>query len=352
MSLRELKVERLRCLREASLSFAPGFNLITGPNGSGKTSLLEAIYLLGRGRSFRTRSTERLITQGEMDLRVVGRTHEPHEHLVGFGFDRKAGPTVRVDRGPIRSLAELTTLFPVQAIDPGIHRLVEEGPSYRRRWLDWGVFHVEPGFVGVWTEYARGVRQRNAALSAGTGGEHWDPELARLGERLAETRGRVLDELRADWSKTCERLLGLPIAVSYHRGWSRDRSLSEAFEHARERDRERGTTSVGPHRYDVVLTVHGAPAREVLSRGQQKLLGAAMAISLGRLVGERGQIPPTLLIDDPAAELDAEHTHLLLEEVRGLGGQLIVTALEESQALAPSDATRFHVEHGAVRHLL
>ncbi|MFT3906678.1 MAG: DNA replication/repair protein RecF [Steroidobacteraceae bacterium] len=352
MSLRELKVEQLRCLPQALLQFDPGLNLITGPNGAGKTSLLEAIYLLGRGRSFRTRSTERLISQGEPRLRVVGRTYEGQpEHLIGFAFDREEGPTIRIDRQPARSLAELATLFPVQAIDPGIHRLVEEGPSYRRRWLDWGVFHVEHAFVDQWTAYSRGLKQRNAALAGGLDTGHWDRELARLGEFLSASRFATLEALREGWDQTCQRLLGRTLALSYHQGWNRERTLAEALSHALPKDRERGTTSVGPHRYDVVLTVDGAPAREVLSRGQQKLLGAAMAISLGRLVAARSATLPTLLVDDPAAELDPTHTARLLAEVESLGGQLIVTALVESPTLNLRAARRFHVEHGAVQPL-
>lgn len=352
MSLRELSVEQLRCLPQVRMDLAPGLNLITGPNGAGKTSLLEAVYLLGRGRSFRTRSTERLIARGQTQLRVVGRTFEGSpEHLIGLAYDRREGLTVRIDRQTARSVADLSTVFPVQAIDPGIHRMVEEGPAYRRRWLDWGVFHVEPAFVGDWSAYNRGLKQRNAALAAGQEVQHWDLELIRLGESLGASRVRVLEALRPEWEAVCARLTDQPVQMGFQQGWSRERSLAEALAHALPRDRERGTTSVGPHRYDITLAVNGAPAREVLSRGQQKLLGAAMAISLGRLVAARSPVVPTMLVDDPAAELDQQHTERLLAEVSALGGQLIVTALEDRPTLYGADARRFHVEQGALQQL-
>ncbi|MBS0389274.1 MAG: DNA replication/repair protein RecF, partial [Proteobacteria bacterium] len=186
MSLLALEVEGLRCLTKTRLELHPHVNLVTGANGAGKTSLLEAIYLLGRGRSFRTRLTERLIAHEARSLHVFGQTDDPNYPALGFGFDRQEGLRARVAGRDVKSLAELTVAFPVQVVDPGIHRLVEEGPAYRRRWLDWGVFHVEPGFVGAWTDYARNLKQRNAALKLRGDPSPWEPELVRLGSALAE----------------------------------------------------------------------------------------------------------------------------------------------------------------------
>ena len=134
MSLAELRLEDLRCLRSATLELDPHLNLITGDNGTGKTSILEAIYLLGRGRSFRTRHTEQLVLHGEAKLLVLGRLASPPliagtevSHLIGLSYHRRDGMEARIDGRPITSLAQLSTIFPVQVIDPGIHRLVEEG---------------------------------------------------------------------------------------------------------------------------------------------------------------------------------------------------------------------------------
>ena len=351
MSLLALEVDGLRCLKQVRLELHPHVNLITGANGAGKTSVLEAIYLLGRGRSFRTRHTERLIAHGGACLTVFGRTDDPTFPTLGLGFDRGDGLQARIAGRDARSLAELSEAFPVQVVDPGIHRLVEEGPSFRRRWLDWGVFHVEPGFVASWTDYSRALRQRNAALKQGTDPSPWEPELIRLGELLSEARSRTMTLLEPHWQQTLKALLGEPVALGYYRGWSQERTLAESLATHRPRDLERGSTGSGAHRFDVLLRVEGRAAREVLSRGQQKLLGAAMALAMARLVGSGERRPPTLLLDDPAAELDRVHTDALVSEIRQMKGQLVVTALHPEEARFGDPERAFHVEHGRVATL-
>ena len=351
MSLLALEAEGLRCLQPSRLEFHTHVNLVTGANGAGKTSLLEAIYLLGRGRSFRTRHTERLITHGSQRLAVLGRTDDPSFPTLGVGFDRNEGLQVRIQGRAAKSLAELTEALPVQIMDPGIHRLVEEGPAYRRRWLDWGVFHVEPGFAHAWTDHRRTLSQRNAALQSGGDPGPWDPELVRLGTILSEARARTLKSLEAFWMATLSALLGEPVSLAYYQGWSQAHTLAESLAMHRARDRERGTTGSGAHRFDVHLRIEGKPAREVLSRGQQKLLGATLALSMAKLVGSNGRRPPMLLLDDPAAELDRPHTDALIGEIRKMKGQLVVTALHPEEARFGNPERAFHVEHGRITTL-
>jgi len=351
MSLVELGVQDLRCLQTAELSLHPDVNLILGPNGSGKTSLLEAIYLLGRGRSFRTRHTERLIRHGADRLQTLGRTDGATPRTLGVAFDRLAGTSARLDRHPVQSLADLSEAFPVQVIDPGIHRLVEEGPTYRRRWLDWGVFHVEPGFVAHWVGFSRALRQRNAALKLNQDPSPWDAELIRLGELITAARDRTLLAAAPYWRQSIEALLQRPISLSFFRGWSQEQSLGESLAAAAGRDRLRGSTTTGPQRFDVHLRADGMAAREVLSRGQQKLLGAALALAMARLVADGGRQVPTLLLDDPAAELDQTHTEALVRELRSVNGQMIVTALREQDFHFGVPDRRFHVEQERVKQL-
>jgi DNA replication and repair protein RecF len=357
MSLSELRLEGLRCLRAVWLELHPRLNLITGHNGSGKTSLLEAIYLLGRGRSFRTRHTERLITHGEAKLLVFGRLSGAPTlgntlgHAIGVSYDRKDGIEARIDGNAVVSLAQLSAAFPVQVIDPGIHRLVEEGPLYRRRWLDWAVFHVEPNFVRHWQDYSRSLRQRNAALRSDADPTLWDGELVRLGELLTASRHGLVEAMQPYWDRAVIELNAVPATLGFFAGWNREQSLGASLALHLERDRERGSTAQGPHRFDVALKLDGHPALDVVSRGQQKLLGAAMALAMTRYVSEATGDAPTLLLDDPAAELDRAHTESLLGAVAKLGGQLVVTALRsEDTPLGVPDRV-FHVEQGGVKRL-
>jgi DNA replication and repair protein RecF len=358
MSLAELRLEDVRCLRSAALTLHPRLNLITGDNGSGKTSILEAIYLLGRGRSFRTRHTEQLIRHGQPKLLVFGRLAPSAllptaqiGHAVGVSYHRKEGIEARIDGSSATSLAQLSAAFPIQVIDPGIHRLVEEGPLHRRRWLDWAVFHVEPNFVGHWQSYSRALRQRNAALKSEADPTLWDGELARLGELLTRSRARLLEALQPYWEGALQELEAIPASMGFFAGWSREQSLAASLSAHLSTDRERGSTSYGPHRFDVVLRLDHHPVRDVVSRGQQKLLGAAMALTMSRYLADSTGDAPALLLDDPAAELDRSHTESLLAAVRTLGGQLVVTALRSEDTLLGAPDRVFHVEQGGVKAL-
>lgn len=351
MGLAALQLADLRCLRSAELELHPRLNLISGDNGSGKTSVLEAIFLLGRGRSFRTRHTAQLIRRGASRLWVHGATEPAPGHSLGIECSRDQGLQIRIDRVAASSRVELSQVFPVQIIDPGIHRLVEEGPAQRRRWFDWAMFHVEPDFLRHWQGYTRALRQRNAALQTGSELAPWDSELARLGELLTAGRARLLESLRPYWSAARTRLGVLDVSLGFFQGWSRELNLADSLRAHRERDRKHGLTGVGPHRFDILLRTDGRPAREVVSRGQQKLLGIAMAIAMAGYLSERADRPSTLLLDDPAAELDADRTSALLGTVRDLGVQLVVTSLQlKDDRLGVPDAV-FHVEQGSVHRL-
>ena len=353
MILSRLRLENLRCLSRTELVLHRGANLVIGANGSGKTSLLEAAYLLGRGRSFRTRYLAQLLQYGTDRLWVAGEVGlEEPDRLVrrlDVQFERNRSIVARIDSQPVHSLAELAEVFPIQVVDPGIHRLVEEGPARRRRWLDWAVFHVEPRFLDSWLHYGRALRQRHGALEQGSDPAPWEIEMVRYGEVLSAVRARVMAALQPHWTETLQRLDAPPASLRFERGWSENETLEGSLSRHRHRDREQRRTSRGPHRFDVRLEVDGRPARDVVSRGQQKLLGAAMTVVLMRYVAETAGRVPTLLLDDPAAELDEAHARALLQVARQLDAQQIITALDPSNlpTLAPDRV--FHVERGMVK---
>jgi DNA replication and repair protein RecF len=348
MALIQLQTDGVRCLRDVDLELSPGLNLVVGPNGAGKSSILEAAYLLGRARSFRTRVGERLIRHDAERLWVFGRNNEAPPSQGGLEIHRKTGSQARLNGSALPSYAGLAAAFPVQVIDAEIHKLVEEGSARRRRWLDWAVFHVEHRFGVDWADYSRALRQRNAALHAGQATEPWDAELIRLGEGLAASRQRLFDVLLPAWRTTEDQLLGLGLELRLSRGWPQDLSLAEALQQTHERDRERGTTTAGAHRADLVLRSGRHAARDVLSRGQQKL--AAVALTLAQLQCLQAQmgLQPTLLLDDPAAELDQQRLGVFIGLVAELKVQRIVTSLSPDFRAFGAPERVFHVEQGRV----
>lgn len=352
MSLAELRIQNLRCIESAELRFAPELNLIAGENGAGKTSILEAIFLLGRGRSFRTRSSERLIRQGRAALTVFGRTDDQPPRQAGIEISSDGGTRARINGENAPSLLALSGVLPVQAIDPEIHKLVDQGPERRRRWLDWLVFHVEPSFGVHWARYSRALKQRNAALRAGVGDvSAWDAELIRNGEAMTEARQKTADRLAPRLERTFERFGGLGVTASFTTGWAAGTSLQDSLRAHLEGDRARGTTTSGPHRADVALRRSGRIARETLSRGQQKLTAVAMIVSQMQLLQDELGLRATLLLDDPAAELDDKNLHRLFDELSSLRCQMIATSLTPETALFQAPKATFHVEHGHVKQL-
>ncbi|HYX74055.1 MAG TPA: DNA replication/repair protein RecF [Steroidobacteraceae bacterium] len=351
MSLFEIAVSNLRCIEHAELRLSPGLTLIHGGNGSGKTSLLEGMFILGRGRSFRTRNTERLIRRGQNQMRVTGAVSSDAAGTVRVGFEvTRAGTTARIGGRPAETLAELSQVFAVQVVEPGIHRLVEEGGYRRRRWLDWAVFHVEPQFVDLWLRYTRVLKQRNAALKTQSAAVNaWDADLARTGEAITAARQRLLDRLQPYWRGAVMALSGLDLELHYLRGWSQEHSLTEALAASRAPDQLRRQTQTGPHRADVAVRLHGRAARDVLSRGQQKLVAVAMTISQIRLLQDLTQTTPTLLLDDPAAELDAERLQRFIDEVASLRCQLVVTSLQSESRLFGAPESTFYMDAGTVQ---
>jgi DNA replication and repair protein RecF len=357
MSLERLGIEDFRCIERAELEFDARCNLISGQNASGKTSLLEAIFFLGRGRSFRTNRSDTLLRAGARQFMLTGRIDTSGvSQPIGMRVNSE-GIEARFAGRPVSGLAELATRLPVQAIDPEVHRLVDDGPQERRRYLDWGVFHVEPTFVDHWRRYQRALRQRNAALRAGQAQRlvrAWDPELLDAAEAVASHRERYLARLRPAVESVGLRLLGLQIDLGLSRGWAADRTLHEALEASFARDLERGLTHAGPHRADVVVRVDGHPARDRVSRGQQKLVAAAMLLGQLKCDAEQGSGVAALLVDDPAAELDATSLDRLLSEVLTLPSQLFITALDPANPALQRlpDGPRFHVEHGEFTRLI
>lgn len=356
MTLSRLQVTDFRSLQSAQLSFDSRFSLISGPNASGKTSVLESIYLLGRGRSFRTRKLESLICSGADRFVVFGETESVVNGLsrkVGLGVEGSCeGLRSRISGVAAGSLSELAISLPVQIIDPEVHRLIEEGPSRRRRFLDWGVFHVERSFITTWQRYQLTLRQRNAALKARQPRAVvtiWDPELSRLGELISNLRRAYIDRLRAEVAPIAANLLSREISLLYRSGWSRDQTLAEALNGSWILDQERGLTHVGPQRAELQIRLDGVLARDRISRGQQKLLAAALLVAQIKFFPSDSPVRPTLLLDDPAAELDAQRLMALISEVSEQPVQLIVTTLAGELPAFGNPGVHYKIDNGVVR---
>ncbi len=339
------------------MSLHPQRNYIFGANGAGKTSLLEAVFLLGRGRSFRTRQLKQLVRRGEAGLSVYGETDNGPEgaaHRIGIGFS-SSGLAIRVDGASGKGLLELSTLLGVQAIGPGLHDLVEGGPGERRRFLDWGVFHVEHNYLVLWRRYRRVLSQRNAILKRdGPGGQEmrsWTQALAEAGEAVHDARKSYVDRLTVEAEEIGRGLLGEPVRVLYRAGWRDGASLAQALADSAAGEARFRVTQVGPHRADLGFYMDAGAVRDTASRGQQKLVAATLLLAQARIGATAGG-SPVLLVDDPAAELDLGARERLDSELAKTGAQLFVTGLSVEQLNHAAGYPLFHVEQGRVRQVV
>jgi DNA replication and repair protein RecF len=356
MSLEHLRIDGVRCLSDVRVDLHAERNYLWGATGAGKTSFLEAIYLLARGRSFRLRQTTRLVRHGADQLSVFGRVRDAdgQTHRLGTAFG-PAGLSAQLNGEAVGSQAEMLRLLPVHVIDPRLHQLIEAGPSERRRYIDAGVFHVEHQFLADWRHYRRVLGQRNAALKRGVSSAELDlwtaPFLAAASAvdvaRTAYTD--ALAEIAADQGRA---LVGHDVRLQYRHGWRRGISLAEALKEHLPRDRAIGFTQVGPHRADLRLEFDSGGIRETASRGQQKLVAAALVIAQVKLFEQRTGHQSIVLVDDASAELDFEAQSRLKAALDALESQQILTGLSVDALRPDGGFPVFHVEQGRVHPML
>jgi len=369
MRVTRLDIHQLRRFEQIQILPGPGLNLFTGDNGAGKTSVLEALHLMAYGRSFRGRVREGLVREGQAALEVFvewGENGVPasHSDAATPGFrQRRAGLrhsghdwSGRLDGAGVAQLGDLCAALAVVTFEPGSHALITGSAEIRRRYLDWGLFHVEHDFLRTWRRYSRALKQRNSLLKTRaplSQLDSWDHELADAGEPLTRLRQAYLDALQP---RFCELLADLAPALGdsrldYLPGWRRDEiPLADALLMVRDRDLQSGFTSVGPHRADWRIQFEGIPGRDALSRGQAKLTAlSALLAQAGHFADSTGEWP-IIALDDLASELDRAHQLRVLSRLFASDAQVFITGTEMPAALMDPGFpfTWFHVEHGAV----
>ena len=346
-------IENVRNLREVSIVAGSSANYLFGENGSGKTSVLEALHLLGFGRSFRAGSIDGVIRSGEPFCRVVADVVLGDGQIAKIGLERRGKSwQARVDGVAVEHLSSLLLRVPILCLHPGSAEAMLFDADVRRRMIDWGVFHVEPSLLRVWRDYVRALRQRNAALRVQDEmlASAWEPELSRNGERIHGARVDYLAALSSALKGVVEQIAPelKDVALSFRSGWAESESLSSALEATRSRDLACGFTSSGPHRGDLRLQWHGKPFREMASRGQAKAYSLSVLLAQATWYHLRTGRWPALLFDDVGSELDTAHQSKLAMWLNDSAPQVWFSGLDEQPPLLPQSAVRFHVKRGEV----
>jgi len=248
--------------------------------------------------------------------------------------------------------------MPIQVMGPDGQNVVEGAPSVRRRLLDWGVFHVEHAFLNAWRRYHRALRQRNSALRLGTSGpglEVWERELTEAATSVTTKRQDYLEKLRPQFNAYLHQLVpGMELALRYRAGWPDGKGYQEELRRARGADIKAGYTRYGPHRGELLMEINGHPAREALSRGEQKLVGYGLRLAQAALLTQAQRRACIILVDDLPAELDRAHREKVVQLLESTRAQVFVTATDEALLEMVAGRTRavFHVEQGQVREVV
>jgi DNA replication and repair protein RecF len=354
LQLARIRGENFRLFQKLDLNLHPRFNLILGENAAGKTTFLEAIYCLGRAKSFRGSSPSELagINGRHWSLRGRFRLEETPPEDVAVNWTSE-GISIRQGQQANSRVADLVKSWPVQVIEPAMHRLLQDGPGYRRSFLDWGVFHVEQNFFPQWRTNQRALRQRNKTLRTKASKPEisiWNRDLAASAEALHSYRKAHLKQMTPLIEKYVAAIFNeAGWSAELYPGWPDETDYTRHLEQHLDRDRRMGMTMDGAHRAELRLKVDRVQVKNRISRGQQKLLIAALVLSQARLIYQQTQRAPILLVDDFSAELAAGFQDVFLQMLMDYPGQVFLTAFERHAVFdSIGDLHMFHVEHGRV----
>lgn len=359
MSLQHLEIHQFRNLSGLKIELDPGFQVVYGENTSGKTSILEAIHVLCSGKSFLSASPRKMQKTGTNAFSLRGDIYQikhPRQTLQYRWENNHI--QLKVGYEAARRASEYASIQPVQAVSPLSYRFIDNTPDIRRKFLDWGVFHVEQSYPGIWRQFQRAVTQRNSMLSRGTDNRAlsaWSQEYVKVSEKLDGFRQAYIEKLIGILQPIADTLLpDQALQVGYSPGWDRDKGLARLLEDNFIRDTERKYTYFGPQRADLVVRIRGSLARDIASRGQKKLITFALYLAQATLQQEIGHREGLLLIDDLPSELDTKHLQLVLGVLSNLPMQVIVSCIDASQlgVIEEEAKKRFHVKQGRVTEVV
>jgi DNA replication and repair protein RecF len=354
MGLVKLAISNVRNIKSAAFQPSPGINFVVGANASGKTSLIEAIFLLGRAKSFRSTHLREVINRNASGLSVSGRIADESGLQLNIGVrisDRQREMVVGGKK--VQSSAGLAYAFPILLIYSTTRSLLYAAPIARRQFLDWGVFHVERSYLECWRKYRRALSQRNALLRAKAAEriEIWDQEVAFYGTMVAQHRERYLALLAPYFTGIVQALLGCRRwELRLSSGWDPKRDFLQVLKEHLAGDIAQAHTQYGPHKGDFAVLVDGMQAKAFLSGGQMKLLALSLMLAQALLLDETVGNGGCLLLDDIASELDAVNQDKLLDFLEQLKVQSFVTATDQGicQGRPFRELTVFHVEQGEI----
>ncbi|NVJ66045.1 MAG: DNA replication/repair protein RecF [Gammaproteobacteria bacterium] len=359
MQIQSLQIGQLRNISSCQLQLSDQLNIFYGDNGAGKSSLLEAIYTLGNGRSFRTARHAKVV-QTDFDAFTVFAkfSHDEQQHKIGLMRHRNGDIQIKLNGDKVTKLSDLSKTLPMQILAPEQYELLTKGPSGRRKLMDWGVFHVEHSFLRDWQTALKILLQRNQALKQVVRYDQlgpWDKQLTPLSEEIHQKRLAYINQLEPIYQDILSSFLpDIRSSFSLYPGWKSDESLTDVLSRQFNTDLKTGFTHSSIQKADLKILINGKAAAEQLSRGQQKLVTIALKLAQLKLMQDLKGVCPVFLLDDIGAELDVKHQQILLDFLakQPKNQQIFITSVHldplKSLIKGYNRAKVFHVEHGKI----
>jgi DNA replication and repair protein RecF len=358
MTLLKLDIYAVRNIQKETIIPAPKINFIVGKNASGKSAVIEAIFILGRAKSFRSSTIKPVINFAQNHLIVSAQTLQTNGSTIHLGIqlDSKSF-SCRINQQSTQKRSDLAYALPLQIIHPKSYELLDAGPQPRREFLDWGVFNDDENFLPAWRNFKKALSQRNSLLKAKRP-EHinvWDKELVYYGTIVNSYRQLYLKKFKPVFTDIIDRFLEIDdIDIKLISGWDTSMEYQQVLTVELDKDLHYGFTHSGPHRGDFQLLVSNRLAKDFVSRGQLKLLVMSLKLAQVQLLTNEHSNMGCFLIDDFAAELDVTNRAKLLHYLSKMECQVFITATEISDfgdLNLINNYKMFHVEHGNIKQV-
>ena len=358
MALLKLDIYAVRNIQKETLTPAPAINFIYGENASGKSAVIEAIFILGRAKSFRSATIKPVINFAENHLIVSAQTVQKNGDTLHLGIQLDSKNfSCRINQQSTQKRSDLAYALPLQIIHPKSYELLDAGPQLRREFLDWGIFNDDENFLPAWRNFKKALLQRNSLLKARRPEniKVWDKELVNYGTIVNSYRQHYLQKFKPVFTDVIDRFLEIDgIDIKLISGWDTTMDFHQVLTEDLDKDLRYGFTHSGPHRGDFQLLVDNRLAKDFVSRGQLKLLVMSLKLAQVRLLANEQSNLGCFLIDDFAAELDVNNRAKLLRYLSDMECQVFITATEISDFGDLSHIKNykmFHVEHGNIKQV-
>lgn len=366
MYITKFESSGLRNLTDNYINLSPQLNIIDGDNAAGKSSLLEGIGLLISGRSFRTSKNTQLISHNNNKLTLFGEFNDATKMGLSLGYG-KDSRKIKLNGDHVDALSKIASIYPVQVLSPESYHLIDSGPNQRRKYIDWLLFHVEHSYKSKWLSFNKVLKQRNSYLRSLKGDikklnplliNTWNSKFIEISKFVTDKRIELVKMIAIDL-EVISKELNFDITSIYkieYMSGTRNYDFSEELKGCITQDVVRGTSTLGPHRADIKISVNGKNVKDVLSRGQKKMLVNALYLAQTNMLKRLTNKDSLFIIDDFSSELDDSNQMKLLSALKKQNGVQVFISCMNAKVLKPmikeyNSVKMFHVKHGVINEV-